>query len=68
MGHYDDCYEATRLADEQKRRENLLRWIKESIDDMENHQLELVYEITQLPDDYYTFFRMIKRIVKQDRI
>ena len=68
MGHYDNCYEGTRLAEEAKRKKDLQRWIRESIKEMDNHQLELMYEITNFSDDYYTFFRMIKRINNISRI
>ena len=68
MGHYDDCYEATRLSDEAKRRENLQRWVSEKLEDMENHELEIMYEVAQNINEYYGFMQVIMRIAASKRI
>jgi len=60
MGHYDDCYENTRRTDEAKRREHLLRWIPEKIEEMSNHELEVMYSVAQNVDDFAGFFRVIR--------
>ena len=65
MGHYDDCYESTRRADEAKRREDLLRWIPEKIEEMNNHELEVIYKVAQNVDDVAAFFRVIKLKIKR---
>ena len=62
MGHYDDLYESDRLARVAKQRENLLRWIPEHIETMDNHQLGIVFEVCQNVDDYAGLLNIIKRV------
>ena len=68
MGHYDDCYEATRVSNEAIRRENLQRWVSEKLEDMDNHELEIMYEVAQNIEEYYGFMQVIMRIAASKRI
>jgi len=65
MGHYDDCYKSTRLAEEAKRREDLLRWTPEKIEEMDNYDLEVMYKVAQNVNDFAAFFRVIKLKIKR---
>lgn len=62
MSHYSEQYETQRTIDEQKQRERLLRWIPEKLENMENYQLEIVYEVAQHVNDYHGFLNIMKRI------
>ena len=68
MGHYDECYEATRLSDERDRKNNLLRWIPEKLEEMDNRELEIMYEVAQNIEAYYGFMQVIMRIAASNRI
>jgi hypothetical protein len=61
MGHYDDCYEATRRSDELRRKEDLLRWISDKTLKMESWELEVVYDVVQNTSDYSGMFNLFKR-------
>ncbi len=60
MGHYDDCYESTRLYEQEKRRKELLKEIPKLIKTMENSELELIYKIAENVSDYWTFFAVLQ--------
>ena len=68
MGHYDDCYEGTRISDEKKRRDNLQHWVSEKLKDMEDHELEIMYEVASNIEEYYGFMQVIMRIAATKRI
>lgn len=68
MGHYDDCYESSRQDDERKRKENLLRWIPEKLEEMENYELEVMYEVAQNVETYHSFMVAIQRMAASKRI
>ena len=68
MGHYDDSYEATRVSNEAIRRENLQRWVSEKLEDMDDHELEIMYEVAQNIEEYYGFMQVIMRIAASSRI
>ena len=68
MGHYDDCYEGTRISDEKKRRDNLQHWVSEKLEDMEDHELEIMYEVASNVEEYYGFMQVIMRIAATKRI
>lgn len=61
MGHYSECYEATRRTEELKRKEDLLRWIADKTLEMENWELEVVYDVVQNTSDYSGMFNLFKR-------
>ncbi len=68
MGHYDDSYEATRISDEEKRRKNLQCWVSEKLEDMDDHELEIMYEVASNVNEYYGFMQVIMRIAASKRI
>ena len=68
MGHYDDCYEATRLSDERRRKDNLLKWIPDLLEEMDAHELEVMYEVAQNVDDYHSFIVVVGRMAASKRI
>ena len=60
MGHYDECYESTRLYEKEKRREELLKEIPTLLETMDNRELEFIYKIMKNVDDYWTFFAILQ--------
>ena len=60
MGHYDDCYEDTETSLRKEEAENLQRWIKEGIENMDVYDLRMVHKVVKNADDYRAFFRVMK--------
>ena len=65
MGHYSDSYEATRRTEELKRRENLMRWIADSFDDLDTRTLEYMYFIAEHQDEVRGFAGIIERVISK---
>ncbi len=64
MGHYSDGSESQQRADEARRRKDLLRWIPEKNEEMDNYDLEVMYKVAQNVNDFAAFFRVIKLKIK----
>ena len=68
MSHYSDSYEATRRADERRRKDDLLRWIPQELEEMESHELEVMYEVAKNVEMYHSFICAIQRMAASKRI